>query len=344
LKELACEALSFLIDQVSKSTFEKYLLPELKLEMSENETPEFLSLTIKMETNFSLNISQIYPKWKEGILSEKNLGKLIDILKESTYTHPRVHSVWNQVIEKFLEISKTDESRFYSFWNIVIDEGLFPSTLERKYLGFQLFEKVLPRLKASQIPFVFTKNFLRCFINHLSNPSNYLHKSATQVSQTILSVTKSNPSATVPIALQLTGEHGNQNFDRLTKSTLVQNLLGNLDLAGINDFIKYLRDIFLNQKKEQSEDWEAAVENQRIWSINQMYGLTKQQKIPKEESWLKSTLEFFMIQGFFEQPKNKKNQRKRVLRMSGIHGLPKFLSVDVSEGLVPIDSSVYWEI
>ena len=62
-------------------------------------------------------------------------------------------------------------------------ESLFASTSspERKYWGFQVFQKALPRVSADDMPMLFTKNFMRSWINHLSNSDRYLHKAARQV-------------------------------------------------------------------------------------------------------------------------------------------------------------------
>ena len=62
-------------------------------------------------------------------------------------------------------------------------ESLFASTAspERKYWGFQVFQKALPRVSGADMPMLFTKNFMRSWINHLSNSDRYLHKAARQV-------------------------------------------------------------------------------------------------------------------------------------------------------------------
>ena len=63
-------------------------------------------------------------------------------------------------------------------------ESFFSSTSspERKYWGFQLFQKALPRIRDPQdLPFLFTKNFMRSWINHLSKSDRYLHKIALSV-------------------------------------------------------------------------------------------------------------------------------------------------------------------
>ena len=61
-------------------------------------------------------------------------------------------------------------------------ESLFSSTSspQRKYWGFQVFQKALTRVTEVNMPMLFTKNFMRSLINHLSNRDRYLHKVAHQ--------------------------------------------------------------------------------------------------------------------------------------------------------------------
>jgi DNA polymerase phi len=63
------------------------------------------------------------------------------------------------------------------FWNLLVDP-LFTSSHDRKYVGFAVFQKLLPKLNADQVPFVFSSSFLSCLINNLASVDNYLHKHA----------------------------------------------------------------------------------------------------------------------------------------------------------------------
>jgi len=66
---------------------------------------------------------------------------------------------------------------------LTTSESLFSSTSspERKYWGFQVFQKALPRITVADMAMLFTKNFMRSWINHLSQRDRYLHKVARQV-------------------------------------------------------------------------------------------------------------------------------------------------------------------
>lgn len=62
-------------------------------------------------------------------------------------------------------------------------ESLFAptSTPQRKYWGFEVFSKVLPLLSDQELPLIFTQNFMKCWMNHLSGEDRYLHKKALDI-------------------------------------------------------------------------------------------------------------------------------------------------------------------
>jgi len=105
-------------------------------------------------------------------------------------------------------------------------------------LGFVIVQRVLPRVKAADLPILFTKNFMRTWINHLSHFDRYLHSFAKQIAsphassplssvyadcqvsqaKVIVSVVQKDPTLGFAFILQLTGVHGSQQFDKLTKN------------------------------------------------------------------------------------------------------------------------------
>lgn len=115
--------------------------------------------------------------------------------------NPQVHYTWDVLLARLLPTdgSSQPQGTAQEFFRIVVDgelsvhyylfmpntplsESLFAATAspERKYWGFQVFQKALARAGPETIPFLFTKNFMRCWINHLSKDDRYLHKIAHQ--------------------------------------------------------------------------------------------------------------------------------------------------------------------
>jgi DNA polymerase phi len=145
-------------------------------------------------------------KPKRGnIFHQTNLVTLARILKETGFEgegdngvvrvpgrawRPQIHHVWDELVDQLLPLEGSGHApkdAFPEFFRIVVDESLFPDSAsnERKYWGFAIFKKALPRLKAADLPMLFTKNFLRTWINHLSRPDRYLHAFAKQIASGI---------------------------------------------------------------------------------------------------------------------------------------------------------------
>jgi len=72
-------------------------------------------------------------------------------------------------------------------WKEVVEDELFAdgSSLNRKYLGFILFESIFPRLETpSQLASIFTPKFFKCLLYSFSYQQSQLQTSANQIVMT----------------------------------------------------------------------------------------------------------------------------------------------------------------
>lgn len=167
----------------------------------------------------------------------------------------------------------------------------------RKYWGFLLVQKVLPRLSAEQVPLIFTENFMRAFINNLSSDVRYLNKSAKYTANVIQKVANENKQVSFALVTQLLGKHGHQHFDRITKTKTVENLLATMDAEGVRSYLEYLARVFVQHEENDK------VDSVRSWALRQMTLLVKNTRVPKEEEWLADFVRFLMVYAFFDVKK-----------------------------------------
>lgn len=123
---------------------------------------------------------------------------------------PQVHHIWDELLDQLLPLEgsgHTQKGSFPEFFRIVVDgkssrldectqpvfinlvaESLFSvsASNERKYWGFAIFKRALPRVKAGDLPMLFTKNFMRTWINHLSHADRYLHSFSKQIASPVI--------------------------------------------------------------------------------------------------------------------------------------------------------------
>lgn len=211
--------------------------------------------------------------------SSKNIPRLAACLQESTHTHPRIHSVWPQILNMLWEgqgksspdSTKTPVERFTEFWNVVVDEHLFAhkSSHLRKFLGFELVQYALSEL-ASKVSMpgedkkntsseyalfvspLFSRNFLHSFINNLSTKKNLLFPQAHQTKGALIRAARLAPSLTLPIVSALQSEKGHRRFDTRTSTTTVQQLLSHLDFQSVTNYIDTLIETFNNVTVEEA--------------------------------------------------------------------------------------------
>ncbi|PSS32180.1 hypothetical protein PHLCEN_2v2053 [Hermanssonia centrifuga] len=299
-------------------------------------TPEKIALTLKLQKLCpSRDWSKILsPTFKHShLLSTGNYSTIARILKEFSMDEedekeapksksgswkPQVHFVWDILLDEVLSEDDSESSTrgsFPEFFRILVDESLFSSTSspERKYWGFQVFQKALPRVREADVPMLFTKNFMRSWINHLSNSDRYLHKIAKQVANDIQTVVKNNPRLGFTLILQLTGVHGSHQFDKLTKTKTVETLLTTMDNEGIQSYIEYLLKQVNDEQASQTTDIQA-LNARRAWIVDQLAALIRNGAVPKDDKWIQTVLDWFVIHGLFTVFRRSEKSKTLALR------------------------------
>lgn len=302
-------------------------------------TPEKIALALRAQRLWPGREQEWRKLWsptiKHGdVLHLANLMVLARILRESEVEddeggtkisgrawRPKIHHVWDQLLDELLPPDGSGRSpagSFQEFFRIVVDESLFSGSAsnERKYWGFVIVQRALPRVKAADLPMLFAKNFMRTWINHLSHYDRYLHSFAKQIAKEIVSVVQKDPTLGFAFILQLTGVHGNQQFDKLTKTTTVESILKRMSAEDIKNYIAHL----LGQAdagpgSRQSDN--QVIDARRSWIIEQFAALVRKGTIPRSDEWVQVILEWFVVHGTFTI--KKKSQKSSI---SVIHSVP----------------------
>jgi len=175
----------------------------------------------------------------------------------------------------------------------------------------------LPLLPADLLPQIFTPNFMRSWINNLSAQDRYLHKAAMQIAQALQVTVKSNPTVGFTLLSQLVGKHGRPDFDKVTKTKLVEAIMGNLSSEGVKEYVAYLQGVVMGADEKngyvhtlESNDGVLigsadikTIQDRRHWALDQLLALCRNNSVPKGDDWVSSVLEFLMVHGFFNTKK-----------------------------------------
>ncbi|KAH6918992.1 DNA-directed DNA polymerase [Coprinopsis sp. MPI-PUGE-AT-0042] len=303
----------------------------------ENPTwsPEKIALVIKLQAFHPEKDWQslVAPTFKNAnLLTSSNLQTVSRILKESgaeddnlkdatkaqgSAWKPQLHFAWGVILEQLLpgpnEPKGPSKGSLQEFFRVVVDESLFSATSspQRKYWGFQVFQKALKRVDQDSMPMLFTKNFMRSWINQLSKKDRYLHKIAQQTVGEVQAFVADKPQLGFAVILQLTGANGSQQFDKLTKTKTVESILANMNAEGIQNYVNFLSEQFTkgDEKSSQSD-----VDSRRSWIIDQLNGLVRNGSVPKSDDWIKAVLNFLVVHGLFQIQKKKSKSSITALR------------------------------
>ncbi|KAI8074718.1 DNA polymerase phi-domain-containing protein [Gongronella butleri] len=272
-------------------------------------------LALVLQKQFpALDLTEAFEGWaSNNVFDEANLARLASIEMQSderdqqTEWTPALHYIWDLLLDAVLG----DESRHFSaFWSTVVDNNLFnmQASHGRRFWGFQVFNKLLPRLSDQQIPMVFTENFMRALVNNLSSNVRLLNKAARQTALVIEKVAVSNKQVGFALVSQLIGKHGQLRFDTVTRTKTVENILASMDNAGIQSYLSFLASLFVTQAIE-GDDAGRQLRLQREWALQQMITLISNTKMPKDEAWIKQVIRFVLVHVLFDvqavQPRKK---------------------------------------
>ncbi|KAK0556010.1 DNA-directed DNA polymerase [Tilletia horrida] len=234
--------------------------------------------------------------------------------------NPDLHLIWDQLLDIYYPPSSVSiaspftvgAAPFTDFVRIAIDESLFAPTAspERKSWGFSLIQNILARLsrgggggggggsslgkkkekakateRIADVPLLFQPNFMRTWINQLSDPSRILHKTAKKTT------TRASPEERTVTSLSLmttllTPPLGIRSFDTVTKTKTVEGILATLDGSGLDQYVDFLEAQILDLDAEHTavndeagQDPSGGQDQQsggrRKWAIDQLLGVVR---------------------------------------------------------------------
>ncbi|EST09894.1 DNA polymerase V [Kalmanozyma brasiliensis GHG001] len=259
---------------------------------------------------------------KEHPLSTANLASLARVLKEAIPSEneatatagarsrwqAKIHFVWDLILDVFFDSTSSAETRiasFPDFYRVVVDETLFAaaSSHDRKSWGFQVFQRALPRANDTDKPMLFTPNFMRTLINQLGNRDRLLHRAAVKATETIQDVVKQQPHLGFVLVTQLIGKNGHQNFDSITKTKTVEQVLSSLDIDRVREYVKHLGEIICQGIDTEDEDELTEINNRRKWALDQLLFLVRTPTVPKDDQLLVDVLTFLAAHGYYTMQK-----------------------------------------
>ncbi|KAJ3284320.1 DNA-directed DNA polymerase [Rhizoclosmatium sp. JEL0117] len=245
------------------------------------------------------------------ILCSTHKTRLSTIFKETTSTSPKLHPIFPAVLAHVFGPSPS--LTLHEFWSI-IDESMFNSSHDRKFIGFLVFQKCLESASKEgkvDVGVLFSKSFLRCLINSLAKGEDaVLNKAAKATAKQISTISSSSREIGLQVVFQLMGKNGHQRFDSITRTKTVENIVSSLNEKEVDTYVKYLMDLVVSGISDVADETEeestSTSATTRMWALDQLHSLLKSPQIPKTQSWIQRVLQFLCVHSLFivEKPGN----------------------------------------
>ncbi|KAI8619328.1 DNA polymerase phi-domain-containing protein [Chytriomyces sp. MP71] len=252
-----------------------------------------------------------------SLLHISHKTRLVNAIKETTTTSPKLHPIFVAIISHVFS-SPNPTLTLQDFWVHMIDDPLFNSTHDRKFIGFLVFQKCLEAASEADdaskfdVGVLFSKSFLRCLINSLGKGDDaVLFKIAKATAKQISTISSTSRQIGLQVVFQLIGKNGHQRFDSITRTKTVESIVGSLNEVEVQTYVKYLMDMVVKGGADGLKTDEAStsksIASTRMWALDQLHSLLKAPKIPKSEGWIQTVLRFLCVHSLFIVEKSGEN-------------------------------------
>jgi DNA polymerase phi len=286
------------------------------------EYPDELGLALSIYNAIPSRIGAI--KEDVPIIRLDQWPQLANVLaKQKPFQKSGLHHCWKIILDSFFvetPLSKYFKSQFSQFWNVVVDEYLFVSSLnERRFIGFQALNYIITKLSKDQLNIVFTDNTLKKVIHHLNRSDDDLHKMASITAEKIAQAVQEDQSSSISLLVRLHSLGGvksasgpKEKISQSAISKITDPLMSNLNEEGVLNYINYLNSIFIGKETVPGRDTSSG----RDWSVNQLFLIQKWAKLLHSEKIYDQILEFFLIHTFFTI--KKENAKSNLIPLKSI--------------------------
>ncbi|KAF2204935.1 hypothetical protein GQ43DRAFT_453433 [Delitschia confertaspora ATCC 74209] len=301
-------------------------------------TPEGVAVWLAIRTHFLDKPLPLGIWHDKDPLSKKERTRLARILKEdfrnapeegnaetikSAAANPNPIFAWDVVLSEILkrdgetgdEKSLLKKSEFAQFWIDTVDSNLFASSSshERKSWGFKLLAKLVTSAPRWTIPALFSPNLTRSLINQSKDGDRFLHAAALASLKAIKARAQNEPASAASLFIALTSKHGVIDFDKLTKTKTLEQIVQSADDDALEKIVDHLHTLILRPGTEE----QAVADLRRRLVADMLLHIVKTYSkydassdlVKEDDTWLQKLLSTFVENAYFVPTKSAKTKK-----------------------------------
>ncbi|XP_022876353.1 DNA polymerase V-like [Olea europaea var. sylvestris] len=314
--------------------------------------PDALLLAFKIQEKIGADaksFSKLLPSPynQSRVFSADRLSAISNCLKESTFSLPRLHSVWPVLVNILLPDSVVQDVNFASgpsttkkhkrgrkgssledieknlkcFFDVIIEGSLLTSSHDRKKLAFDVMLLLLPKLPASCVHVVLSHKVVQCLMDVLATKDSWLYKVAENFLKELSEWVQHDDARRVAVIVALQ-KNSNGKFDCITRSKTVKDLMSELK-SGCDLFIENLMTMFLEEghsSEEPSDQSQTTDDNSEMGSIEDMDSVGNMGSPDFLRTWVVESLPSVLKHSKLD-PEARFHEQKKILNFLSVQGL-----------------------
>jgi DNA polymerase phi len=152
------------------------------------------------------------------------------------------------------------------------------------------------------LPALFSPNLMRTLINQSKKEDRFLHSAALAALQSVQAKIQKEPKSALPVFIALTSKHGSIDFDKVTKTKTLENILLSADDDALKKMVRHFNSMILRPETDE----QVVADSRRQVIADLLLNTIKHYKRyddvsddPEQDGWLRKTLEIFVEYAYF---------------------------------------------
>lgn len=163
------------------------------------------------------------------------------------------------------------------------------------------------------LPALFSPNLMRTLINQSKKEDRFLHSAALAALSSVQAKVEQDPVSALPIFVSLTSSNGSIDFDKITKTKTLEQILLSADDDVLKKIVRHLNSLILRPESDE----QATADSRRTIVADLLLNTIKHYKhyeklpedIAEQDSWLRKTMETFVEYTYFISSKSAKTSK-----------------------------------
>jgi DNA polymerase phi len=162
---------------------------------------------------------------------------------------------------------------------------------------------MITRVPAWAVPALFSPNLMRTIVNQSKKEDRVLHTAALAALRSVQSRVEQDSSSALPIVVALTTKHGSVDFDKVTRTKTLDQILLSADDNTLKKIVRHLKSVVLRPESEEQSVADSRRQTIADLLISTVKHFKRYEELSEDvfegDNWLRGILELLVEYAYF---------------------------------------------